>query len=179
MEHANEEQEMEAEALQAIFDEQFEMSDGKWSIQIYPETGDEDEMEELNNVGCKLIVELPEAYPDDEGAIPMFQIEILKGLAEEHIELLKNLASEEAVANAGSPSIFAVAERLKEWLLDNNVKGLDDVSMHAQMMRKSQEAEAKKVRPNQRYSQSLSFSSYICIVSILSLFLAEGNGNCF
>ena len=43
-------------------------------------------------------------------------------------------------------AIFSICETLRSWLADNNVKGLDDVSMHAQMMRKMQEVEKNKVR---------------------------------
>ena len=32
-----------------------------------------------------------------------------------------------------------------DWLADNNVKGLDDASMYAQMMRKEKDAEKQKV----------------------------------
>ncbi len=45
----------------------------------------------------------------------------------------------------GMPAIYAVCEAIRTWLADNNVKGLDDVSMHAQMMRKQLEAEKSKV----------------------------------
>ena len=43
------------------------------------------------------------------------------------------------------PAIFAVCEAVREWLADNNVKGLDDASMYAQMMRKAKDAERKEV----------------------------------
>ena len=35
--------------------------------------------------------------------------------------------------------------RVRTWLEDDNVKGLDDASMHAQMMRKAKDAERQKV----------------------------------
>ena len=49
------------------------------------------------------------------------------------------------MANEGMPALFAVCEVVREWLADNNVKGLDDASMHAQMMRKAKEVERKEV----------------------------------
>jgi hypothetical protein len=126
-----EEQQMEAEALEAIFESRFSrISLHQWSIELYPEHAIED-----CHVACRLLVDLPTLYPD-EAQLPHLSIEIITGLATEHIQLLQNIANEEALANEGSPSIFAVAERLREWLLENNVKGLDDQSMHAQMMRK-------------------------------------------
>jgi hypothetical protein len=138
-----EEQEMEAEAMGAIFDTHFCLLSSspqhQWSVEIYPETGDDD----LNHVACKLLVELPSDYPD--GSLPIVNVEILKGLAPDHCTVLKTLAEEEAESNFGVPSIFAIAERLRDWLVENNVKGLDDVSMHAQMMRKQQEEEKVRI----------------------------------
>ena len=138
-----EEQEMEAEALAAIFDTLFSIEAPQtWSVELYPETGDPSELDELNHVACKLLVKLPPTYPDE--ALPELEIELLKGLSDEHRVLLQELAVEEAEANEGVPSIFAVAERVREWLAEHNVTGLDDTSMYAQMLRKQQEA--KKVR---------------------------------
>jgi RWD domain len=142
-----EEQEMEAEAMSAIFDTNFEVIDhNQWRITIYPETGttDEQELEHLNNVGCRLLVTLPETYPED---LPQLDIEIVKGLANEHQEEIQRIAIEEATTNLGTPSIYAVTERVREWLIENNVKGLDDISMHAQMMRKKIQEAKLKVRP--------------------------------
>lgn len=139
-----EEQEMEAEAMSAIFDSHFEILEpSKWRVTIYPESGGPSELDALNHVGCRLLVTLPETYPEDP---PELDIEIVKGLAEEQRQELKDLADDEAAANEGVPSMFAVTERLREWLLENNVKGLDDVSMHAQMMRKRQQEEKAQVR---------------------------------
>lgn len=130
-----EEQAMEAEALQAIFDTHFTiLGNQKWRIEIYPEmTSDPDELHELNHVAINLIAELPSEYPE---TLPILDCQIVKGLVDEHRQELLNLAQEEAAANEGVPSIFAIAERLREWLAENNQKGLDDLSMHAQMIRK-------------------------------------------
>lgn len=144
-----EEQEMECEALTAIFDTAFEiLSDEKdipfqWSVSIYPEAGDPVELDALNHVACKLLATLPTDYPE---GLPELHVEIIKGLAPDHQDTLTALAMEEAVANEGVACIFAVAERLREWLAENNVKGLDDVSMHAQMMRKQKDEEKASVR---------------------------------
>lgn len=140
-----EEQEMEAEAMAAIFDSHFEiLNPSEWQVTVYPETGttDEQELENINHVGCRLIVTLPETYPE---VLPNLDIEVIKGLASEHQEEILNVANEEAAANIGAPSIFAITERIREWLVENNVKGLDDVSMHAQMMRKKALEEKAKV----------------------------------
>jgi RWD domain len=142
-----EEQAMEAEALAAIFDAQFVVTDdGQWTIAIYPEQGDDPtSLDQLNHVGCRLVVTLPATYPE---VAPQLQIDIIKGLTpDEHGVLLQQLAMDEAQANLGVPCIFAVAEVLREWLAAHNQKGLDDQSMHAQMMRKKkQQEEALLVR---------------------------------
>jgi hypothetical protein len=49
------------------------------------------------------------------------------------------MAAEEAEANMRLPSIFAICEKVREWLAGNNAKGMDDVSMYAQMIRREKE----------------------------------------
>lgn len=144
-----EEQEMEAEALQAIFDTHFTILEPqKWQIEIFPEmTADADELQQLNHVGVHLIARLPDNYPEE--ALPVLDCQIIKGLVDDHRQELLALAQEEAQANEGVPSIFAIAERLREWLAENNQKGLDDLSMHAQMLRK-QQAKEKEVSSSLR-----------------------------
>jgi hypothetical protein len=58
------------------------------------------------------------------------------------------------------PLIFAVCEAVRSWLADNNVKGLDDASMHAQMMRRAKEAERSKVSSD---NTVLCMFVFICI----------------
>ena len=45
------------------------------------------------------------------------------------------LGNEKLAENLGMPSIFATAEAIREWLVENNIEGQDG-SMYAQMMRK-------------------------------------------
>lgn len=70
----------------------------------------------------------------------MLTVEVEKGLGEAHSEEAKALADRVAAENVGMPLIFSVAEALKEWLVDNNVAGLDN-SMYAEMMRRDQQKE--------------------------------------
>lgn len=136
---------MEAEALAAIFDTLFQVDehDGTWKVDIYPEqAGDPSELDQLNHVGCRLVVARPAAYPE---VAPELTVAVLKGLTpDEHGALLQRMAVEEAAANEGVPCVFAVAEVLREWLAAHNVKGLDDQSMHAQMMRKKKQQEEQQ-----------------------------------
>ena len=143
-----EEQEMEAEALAAIFDTHFHASNAYphtvWTIELYPHVGDD----EPNFVACRLIVTVPHDYPN--AALPSLKVELIQGLAtDEHLPLLQNLANDEALSNEGTPCVFAVCERLRDWLVDNNVKGLDDQSMHAQMLRKQQQQQQQHSKPGE------------------------------
>lgn len=72
-------------------------------------------------------------------------------MADEHRAKILSVANEEAEAYMGMPAIYSVCEAIRTWLGDNNVKGLDDVSMHAQMMRKQMEAEQSKVNTKCSY----------------------------
>lgn len=144
-----EEQEMEAEALAAIFDTAFRVKNDKqpfeWSVKLLPVDcgGDTDEEEAQNHVAINLVVTVPLNYP--ETSLPELEIEILKGLTDEHRLELLEMANGEAMNNEGMPAVFAICEVLREWLADHNQKGLDDASMHAQMMRRAQEEERRKV----------------------------------
>lgn len=137
-----EEQEMESEALTAIFDDCLEVVKDtqpfEWAISLWPEQHSPEE----NHVGVKIVAKIPLDYP--EISLPDLSIEILKGLTPDHATELLEMAKEEAEANMGLPSIFAVCERLREWLAENNVKGMDDASMYAQMIRREKE-KAKEV----------------------------------
>lgn len=127
-----EEQEMEAEALEAIFDSQFSRkSPSEWSITLFPT------LDEENHVACQLDIELPTEYPE---SLPQLNITLLQGLAEAtHKPILQQLAEETAAQNEGLPAIYAIAETIKDWLVAHNRPGLDDTSMHAQMMLRTQE----------------------------------------
>ena len=67
-------------------------------------------------------------------------------MAEPQRKDILELANNEAENNIGMPAIFTICEAVREWLSENNVKGQDDGSMYAQMMRKAKEAERAKVR---------------------------------
>jgi hypothetical protein len=140
---------MEAEALEAIFDQAFEVVHGEqpfqWSVKLLPVdcAGDEEAEEEQNYIGIKLLATIPLDYPE---SLPELSVEIVKGLTDDHAIKLAAMALEEAQNNEGMPAVYSICEVLREWLADNNMKGLDDASMHAQMMRRSKEEEQKKVR---------------------------------
>jgi hypothetical protein len=89
-------------------------------------------------VAVALVVEFPEEYPS---VLPIVSIEVEKGLGKKHADELRVMATEHAEANVGGPSIFVIAEAIKEWLMDNNNPGQDG-SMYAEMMRRVQQKDA-------------------------------------
>lgn len=145
---------MEAEALEAIFAEAFHVVNSeqpfKWSVKLLPVdcAGDEEAEEEQNHVGIKLMATIPLGYPEQQ---PELNVEIVKGLSEEHRSKLLDMAREESTNNEGMPAIYSICEILREWLVDNNVKGLDDASMHAQMMRRAKDEEQKKKNAERQF----------------------------
>ena len=52
----------------------------------------------------------------------------------------------------GRPFDDVSGERLREWLVEHNQKGLDDISMHAQMLRRKAEQERLERQQQVRYS---------------------------
>lgn len=142
---------MEAEALAAIFDDDLEVISATqpfgWAIRLWPEAhggGEGGDGGAENHVGVRVVADIPLDYP--EVSLPTLRVEVLKGLTDEHAQELLALAEEEARANAGMPALYAVCERLREWLLENNVTGMDDLSMYAQMMKREKDKERDEVR---------------------------------
>jgi hypothetical protein len=80
--HLREEQEMEAEALAAIFPDAFEIRSASqpfvWSIKLVPiDTGGDESLDEKQNyVGIRLVATIPLNYPEEVG--PELEIEIVK-----------------------------------------------------------------------------------------------------
>lgn len=73
--------------------------------------------------------------------VPVIGIEVEKGLGKKHADELRVIALEHAESNVGGPSIFVIAEAIKDWLMDNNNPGQDG-SMYAEMMRRVQQKDA-------------------------------------
>ena len=85
-----------------------------------------------------LIIEFPVDYPS---VVPTVEIEVEKGLGKKHADELRLIALENAESNVGCPSVFGIAEAIKDWLMDNNNPGQDG-SMYAEMMRRVQQKDA-------------------------------------
>lgn len=74
-------------------------------------------------VAAALICELPSDYPTS--VPPILSIKVLKGLSVDRGDELLAVAQKCAEENIGLPSIFTIAELVKEWLIDNNIPGQD------------------------------------------------------
>ena len=109
----------EMEVLTAIYPDEFEyISDGDRPVfKLHLKPSDDAYIE------IYMLSELPDSYPDEEP--PIISIKIKKGLSAIHADELKVIADAIASENIGMPSIFSIAEALKEWLIDNNVAGQD------------------------------------------------------
>ena len=129
-----EDQAEEKEVLQSIFPGEYEeLSVSSFRIcHLMPVVDGE------VHVAVALLVEYPAAYPS---VIPSIVVEPEKGLGKKQIDELQLLAEGQAQNNIGMPSIFVVAEAIKEWLADNNKPGQDG-SMYAEMMRRMQQKES-------------------------------------
>ena len=126
----------EREVLQSIFPppEYEELTDGSGSFKIHLVPVVEDEV----HVAVALVVDYPSDYPS---VVPNISIEPEKGLGKKQIDELQIVAKEVADSNVGMPSVFVIAEAIKEWLADNNKPGQDG-SMYAEMMRRMQAKDA-------------------------------------
>ena len=135
----------EIEALQAIYPDEFEMIEepSKYRIKLLPNPADGDEN---NHVGIYLVCEIPSDYPE---IVPTISIEVIKGLGASHEEEIMAVGAQKLEENLGMPSIFATAEAIREWLVENNVEGQDG-SMYAEMMRKQSQKDVDEKRKEKK-----------------------------
>ena len=104
------------------------------------------EGDDANHVSLTLRFVFPESYPD---VVPSIDLSSGKGLKDEALEELHAKLASEAEDSVGMPMIFNLAESAKEYLLENNVKSEDTMSMHEQMVerkRRAKEAEDEAKR---------------------------------
>lgn len=136
-EHA-EVQAEEIEALQAIYPDELELisqSPYQFKIKLVPHPGQSD-----NHVALDLVCQLPTNYPSE---VPKIDIELKKGLVSKQKETMFEIINSTAQDNIGGPSIYTIAEAVREWLIDNNIAGQDG-SMYADMMRRMQQKDVEK-----------------------------------
>jgi len=127
MSNHKEEQELELEALESIFEEgkEFEkISDTEFLLKFKPYPQDEQE----NFVGVTLRIAYTDEYPD---VAPEWELKDIVGLSDPKVEEMKSKVEESIGESLGMAMVYTVAEMCQEWLKENNVKAL---SMHEEMM---------------------------------------------
>ena len=130
------------EALDAIFGSvDFTLtSPTTCTVKLVPNPGDD--TDDKNHVQVTLDVTFPATYPE---IAPEVTVNLDKGLVRDQLAILDSLVATVCEENLGMPTIFTVAEAVREWLVEHNEKGCGDESMHGQMMRRAQEAAKQKV----------------------------------
>lgn len=148
MSENDEEQLMELEALESIYDAEYALKSGeagaddelprRVELTLWPER--EGEGGE-NHVGVLMVVEMPPSYPSTDP--PMITLTNIKDLPDSQMDAMRAIVDEAVTENVGEALVFTVGEAVKEWLVDNNVKHLD---AHESMMQRREQAEKRKAR---------------------------------
>lgn len=131
-----EEQEMELQALEAIYGDDFKNLDGSgpaaFEVVLVPEAG---AGEDVNHVSVAMQVTYSETYPEAAPAQIKLRAVRRGALTDELMgeceELLKAAASSDECL--GTAMVYLLAEKCIEWLVEHNQPELD---MHAQMMQR-------------------------------------------
>lgn len=156
---AKEEQLNELEALQAIYMEQYEglsclksahnestllmiatiaadasAPETKLSISLKPSSDDSEKCW----VSVRLCVEFSENYPLE--STPTIGFTDVVGLTDSQVNELTKVADQTAQENLGAPAVYAVAERVREWLVEHNEQPSDGSAFDEMMRRQRAKA---------------------------------------
>ena len=138
MDHA-EEQEMEIQALEAIYDADYKRLDepgssdpAAFEVTLVPEAGADEDVNHVS-VAMKIVYAptYPEAPPSEISLRPVRRGALTDELIAECEELLREAAASEELL--GTAMVYPLAEKCIEWLVEHNQPELD---MHAQMMQR-------------------------------------------
>lgn len=129
MTNYKEEQELEIEALTAIFEEGKEfkrISDTEFTLHLLPHTDGSEE----NHVQATLHITYGDEYPDTP---PEWELEKVDSIPEDKLPDLKAKIEEVIETSLGMAMVYVMAEAIQDWLKENNTKML---SMHEEMMKR-------------------------------------------
>ncbi|KAK8819836.1 hypothetical protein WA538_001941, partial [Blastocystis sp. DL] len=133
-----EEQDMEIEAMQAVFMDDFELiSDhpGTFKIKLVPELGG------TNYVGVSMVIRYTPDYPDE---LPNICFVDAINIPEDDIISLTQMVYDRATEFVGMAMVYNISEVVKDWLIDRNVPHVEEGSMYDVMMnRQKREKEAE------------------------------------
>eukprot|EP01114_Cavostelium_apophysatum_P023211 TRINITY_DN8676_c0_g1_i1.p1 TRINITY_DN8676_c0_g1~~TRINITY_DN8676_c0_g1_i1.p1 ORF type:complete len:229 (+),score=59.20 TRINITY_DN8676_c0_g1_i1:114-800(+) len=132
-----EEQNLEIEALQAIYGDDFQELDKdplKFQIALVPNPGES----EGNHVGVTLEVTFPSKYPN---VLPEWSLIDVFGITDEQQNFLESKIRAQAEESIGAPMVFNLAQICKEWLDENNI---DTMELEKIRLRKIEEERERK-----------------------------------
>ena len=142
---ALEEQEMELEALESIYMEDYVLLSEEGAhpaslqLRLVPVQGGADREEGGNFVAALLKVTYTKLYPEE---VPEVRVESDFGLNSAQIQELCDVARSTAEEYVGEVMVYSIAEAIVEWLQANNRPELDG-SAHSEMMERSRIAKEK------------------------------------
>ena len=133
-EECKEEQEMELEALESMYCDDFERLDdpedeatlGKFTLKLAPGDTVDGEI----HVRCLATFTYTPTYPETSA---LMELTSEVGLSDELLDELRGALEAAAEENLGMAHVFTLGETTKEWLEDHNVKQ-DDGAAHSRMM---------------------------------------------
>jgi len=124
-----EEQEMEREALESMFPEEYKSeSNDTFLLDLTPGTAED-------FVRAPLKIQYPANYPD-EGPIVSFHPDIPTGMSDQKEQALNKIIEQTIEENLGMAMIYTLAEAVQDYLRENNVS---EVSMHDLMLNRQKE----------------------------------------
>jgi hypothetical protein len=152
----NDEQTDEIEAMGSIYPTEFEtiisvQNQTTYKIYLVP-----DPTSDNNNVAIHLIIELPVTYPTS--CLPILSVEVEKGLGKKQVDELLDVANATAAENLGSPCLYLITEKVREWLVDNNTMS-NDGSMYSDMMRRMQQKDTDSKKVSEKKATRLAFET--------------------
>jgi hypothetical protein len=153
-EEALEEQEMELEALESIYMEDYCLlspegsTPAKFQIRVVPVQGGNDNEEGGNHVAVHLIIQYTTLYPSE---VPIITVENEFGLSDVQLEEIKSVSVGAAEENVGQVMAYSIADAVCEWLQENNRPASDGSAFSEMQERariekdKADEKEKKRV----------------------------------
>lgn len=164
-----EEQELELEALESIFAEDYKnISASEFELNIWPVPGEEDE----NHIGVTMHVTYPADYPT---VLPIIKVQRLKGLTDRILAKLEADAMAEAEELLGDVMIYSMTEVIKAFLEENN---RPELTAHEEMMNRIKEEEDAIAAAEQQEAERLAVEekTYVSPLGIQPgvLFTVEG-----
>ena len=137
MDHG-EEQDMELQALEAIYMEDFTREAGasppSFELSLVPETGGED-----SHVSLALKVTYTALYPEEA---PELSCRPLRGFTPDQTAVCEALLREAAASDEllGQAMVYMLAEKAQEWMAERNVP--ENRDMHTEMMKRLEMSQA-------------------------------------